>query len=390
MAVEGCERGLQLDGQLERVESAGIAAPLLGHVGPDLLPENAELGRVAVGDVVGDRHARQLDDAALDGVHEGEVADGPGEKGTFAVAGAAQEEGRGGEVDDARNADFALDRFEAGDPDAGGLVVLPGLLPVLAGELALFVLVARFAAVAVVALVVHDEDILHVHQVGHDALEHLAFGLLCAQRAVAAAQQLPADLGELHAFAQHEGVVVGDNDLGLPDVGQHVGRHQLAAAVVAVRVVGLEDAQAVADGDAGRDDEEALGESLAAGPADRVHRLPGDDHSHDGGLTGAGGQFEGDAQQVGVGLLVGVFEALEDCPALRPHFGRDFSEPDERFDGLDLAEEGPVAAEAVGAPVLQEALCFRASRPNRWRWASCRQASTWPRIWLTEAETSYS
>ena len=31
-------------------------------------------------------------------------------------------------------------------------------------------------AVAVVRLVVEDEDVLHTHQVGHDPLEHLAFG----------------------------------------------------------------------------------------------------------------------------------------------------------------------------------------------------------------------
>jgi hypothetical protein len=33
----------------------------------------------------------------------------------------------------------------------------------------------------VVRLVIDDEDILHAHQVGHYALEHLAFGLLRVQ-----------------------------------------------------------------------------------------------------------------------------------------------------------------------------------------------------------------
>ena len=36
---------------------------------------------------------------------------------------------------------------------------------------------ARLLAVAVVRLVVEHEDVLHAHQLGHDALEHLAFGL---------------------------------------------------------------------------------------------------------------------------------------------------------------------------------------------------------------------
>ena len=34
----------------------------------------------------------------------------------------------------------------------------------------------RLLAVAVVRLVVEHEDVLHAHQVGHDTLDHLAFG----------------------------------------------------------------------------------------------------------------------------------------------------------------------------------------------------------------------
>ena len=41
----------------------------------------------------------------------------------------------------------------------------------------LVVVVVRLLAVAVVGLVVDHQDVLHAHQVGHDALEHLPFGL---------------------------------------------------------------------------------------------------------------------------------------------------------------------------------------------------------------------
>ena len=68
----------------------------------DVLPQVAELRHVAAGDVVGHRHARQLDDAALDGVHQREVADRPGEQRPLGIAGAAQEERRRGQVVDAR------------------------------------------------------------------------------------------------------------------------------------------------------------------------------------------------------------------------------------------------------------------------------------------------
>ena len=85
-------------------------------------------------------------------------------------------------------------------------------------------------------------------------------------------------------------------------------------------------------------------------------------HRHHGGLAGAGCQLEGGAEQVGVGLLVGVFEALEDAFATLLA-GRDLCQPYERFDGLDLAEEGAVAAKGVAAPVLQEPLCFGRHAP---------------------------
>ena len=43
----------------------------------------------------------------------------------------------------------------------------------------------------------------------------------------------------------------------------------------------------------GRDDQEAAGELLAGGAAHGVDRLPGDQHRHDGGLAGAGGELQG-------------------------------------------------------------------------------------------------
>ena len=66
-----------------------------------------------------------------------------------------------------------------------------------------------------VRLVVEDEDVLHAHQVGHDALDHLAFGFERVQLvARAALEQRATAFGELHALAELEGVVVGDDDLG--------------------------------------------------------------------------------------------------------------------------------------------------------------------------------
>ena len=104
VAVESLERGLKSGWQFEGVEYATFTASGLGHVLADVLPEIAEDGQLVAGDVFGHRNARQFDDAALDGVHEGEVAHSPGKERAFGITRAAQEEGCGGEIDDAGEA----------------------------------------------------------------------------------------------------------------------------------------------------------------------------------------------------------------------------------------------------------------------------------------------
>ena len=101
MAVERIERRLKLCRQAEWVEAlAGGAAALLRHLPADMFPQVAELGHVAAGYIIGHRHARQLDDAALDRVHQRKVADHPGEQCPLDIAGTAQEKGRGREIVD--------------------------------------------------------------------------------------------------------------------------------------------------------------------------------------------------------------------------------------------------------------------------------------------------
>ena len=180
MAVEGLESGLQARGEFERVEFLALAAALLGHVFADVLPKIAEHWHLVAGDVFRHRHARQFDDAALDGVHEREVAHRPREQRALGVAGAAQEERRRRQIDHAAKAELAVHRFKAGNPEPCGLVILLGLFLLVAFQIFVVRVVGLFA-IAVVRLVVDDEDVFHTHQVGHDALEHLAFGFECLQ-----------------------------------------------------------------------------------------------------------------------------------------------------------------------------------------------------------------
>ena len=144
---------------------------------------------------------------------------------------------------------------------------------------------------------------------------------------------------------------------------QHVAGNEFAAGVVAVGVVRLENAQPVLDGQAGRDDEKAAREVLAAGAAHGVDRLPRDEHRHDGGLAGAGGQLQREAHQLGIGVLVGGGKMLENALAALAALRRDLGQPDRGLDRLDLAEERADAAELVVPPMLEEARRFRRHLP---------------------------
>ena len=134
MGVEGIHRGFEQRREELRVQGAGAPAALLRHVLPDVLPEVAEPRHVGGKHVVGDRDPRQLHDAGLDGVHQGEVADRPGEERPFGVARTAQEERGRRKVEDDGDGDRLLHRLDAGDPDTGRLGVLLRFLGIVALE----------------------------------------------------------------------------------------------------------------------------------------------------------------------------------------------------------------------------------------------------------------
>ena len=93
VAVEGVEGRQELRGQPQGI-CRGLAPALLRHGLPDVLPEFPEHRHFALGDVVGHRYSRQLDDPAFDGIHQREVARSPGEQRSLLVPGTRQEEGR--------------------------------------------------------------------------------------------------------------------------------------------------------------------------------------------------------------------------------------------------------------------------------------------------------
>ena len=123
------------------------------------------------------------------------------------------------------------------------------------------------------------------HQLWHHSLKHLPFGFQSFDFLATPLKKRSAGFAERHALSQLECVIVGDDDFGFLQIWQHVARNQLAAAVVAVGIVGKQHTQAVSDGDARSDHQKTLGEPSALGMANGVDSLPCDEHCHDSGLA---------------------------------------------------------------------------------------------------------
>ena len=164
--------------QLHRVERVlRVRARLLRHRASHVLPKIPEHRQIVARQprgIVAHRDARQFHDAALDGVHKREVADRPRKQRRLGVSGTAQEERRRGEVENP-GAHRLRNRLQTGDPHAGHLLAFGDFVLLLALKLRLALFFGhRLFAIAVMRLVVDDEDALRSHQLLHHALQHLS------------------------------------------------------------------------------------------------------------------------------------------------------------------------------------------------------------------------
>jgi hypothetical protein len=111
----------------------------------------------------------------------------------------------------------------------------------------------------------------------------------------------------------------------------------------------------IADGDAGRDDQEGVREAGVLGIGALVERVPGDEHGHDNGLAGAGGHLECCARQAGIRRVVSLAYCVFD-PGVAV-FLCDLGDVDGGFKSFVLAEEkflltvgiGPIGNQACGS-----------------------------------------
>jgi len=118
--------------------------------------------------------------------------------------------------------------------------------------------------------------------------------------------------------------------------GPQVWRYQISLVVV-VGVVGREeDPEPVADGDAGGDDEEPVGEPGVSRRERLVGRLPGDEHGHDDRLARARRHLEPDAGQAVIGGPVLGVDAGTEVGLVAAAGG--FGQVDGRLRRLALAE----------------------------------------------------
>ena len=111
----------------------------------------------------------------------------------------------------------------------------------------------------------------------------------------AVAEDLLGQLADGDLLAEQERVEVGDDDLGARQLLAVKFRHDVELAVVVLWIVGQQDAQAIADGDAGRDDQEGIGKAVVLRLRELVEGVPCDQHRHHDGLAAAGGHLERDA-----------------------------------------------------------------------------------------------
>ena len=91
--------------------------------------------------------------------------------------------------------------------------------------------------------------------------------------------------------------------------------------------------------------------------------MPGNDHAHDSGLTGASRHFAGKPIKAGIGFGVCLLDLLAE--PLGSHFGQ----IDQRLHCFALAKEQPTGARGV-APMQEKALRLGGDAPLAWRKAA--------------------
>src|SRR5689334_11426618 len=109
------------------------------------------------------------------------------------------------------------------------------------------------------SLVVDDDDSALVSKLAANSADNLVLGLR-ERSGLFRTQKLLGKSRRFTPLARQKRVVVSDNDLGSLQLFHEFRRQEVALAVVTLGVVREENAEAVADGDAGTNDEKRVAE----------------------------------------------------------------------------------------------------------------------------------
>lgn len=167
------------------------------------------------------------------------------------------------------------------------------------------------------SLVVEHHDLLRVlaggPQVAQHPTHHRLRGLL--ERVVGTVTpkqqtRIACDVADLLGVLELKSVKVRDHDAGLLQAALDVCRDQIAQVVVVLGILWQQDAQPVPDGDARRDDQEAVGKACVPRRLRLIQCLLGDQHCHHHGLARAGRHLLRNSGQAGIVRVVVRRESL--------------------------------------------------------------------------------
>ena len=161
-------------------------------------------------------------------------------------------------------------------------------------------------------------------------------------------------------------MIICNDNFCFAEFGNQIAWHELALRVIAVRVVGLQHAQAVANRNAGRHNHKAARKFFARRIAQRIDGLPRNQHCHDRRFPRARCHLERDAFEFGICIMACLFQMLQQIFFAFAQFGRDFGQPDKRLDGFDLTKERANGGKGMLSPMLQQARSLWCDAPITW------------------------
>ena len=317
-----------------------LAVQVILHITVVVDVVEARTVRLRVGNrIVSDYHARRLDQAGLDGVVQAEIADDPSKQILLRALPPRRGERRRGEIVASADAPRAVNPVQTSDPPGGLLDVRLGdSLEIAAGR----------RAPSVMRLVVDDKQI---PRPGHFA-QYIADVCLVALRAPLVHAPPPSDLLVRIPIQR---VPIPNHDAALIQSVEHRTGDDPKLVVVMLLMRRLQDGQSAPHGEAGRHDEDVLGEARVRRVGGLVQQVPRDDHRHDDSLAGAGRHLG--AEAIELAPIAGNYDA-------HPFRSRRLQQPYQRLHRLQLTEEEPTRIELLRVtPMLQQPL-GHASHPG--------------------------